>query len=54
MSLDGWLAQLLLMIGAFALATAIAAAAGAANLGTAMTVGVLAFAATYVWLIAKR
>lgn len=54
MSLDGWLGQLVLILGAFVVGTVVAAAFGAANLGTAMTVGVIAFAAAYMWVIVKR
>ena len=35
-------------------ATAIAAALGAANFGTALTFGQLAFAATIVWVMLRR
>jgi hypothetical protein len=45
--------QLALMLGAFVLATAVAELLGAANLGTAMSFGQLAFAATVVWVIVK-
>jgi hypothetical protein len=46
--------DLALMAAAFALGTGAAEAAGAANLGTALTFGVIAFAATVVWIIVKR
>ena len=46
--------DLTLLAGAFALATAIAELLGAANLGTAMTIGVLAFAATLIWVLLAR
>jgi hypothetical protein len=46
--------DLALLAGAFALATAVAELFGAANLGTAMTVGVLAFAATLLWILLAR
>ena len=36
------------------MATAVAELLGAANLGTAMTVGVIAFAATLVWVLLVR
>ncbi len=39
---------------AFAGATAIAAALGAANFGTALTFGQLAFAATLVWVLLRE
>lgn len=44
-------AQLALMLGAFVLGTAIAAALGAASFGTALGVGQLCFAATLVWAL---
>ena len=46
--------ELALMLGAFALATLVAEAFGAANTGTAMTFGILAFAATAVWVMVRR
>ena len=46
--------ELALMLGAFALGTLVAEAFGAVNTGTAMTFGVLAFAATTVWVMVKR
>ena len=46
--------QLALLLGVFALATAIAALLGAKNFGTALTFGQLAFAATLVWVLVKR
>jgi hypothetical protein len=41
------------LLAVFALATAIAAALGAANFGTALTFGELAFAVTLVWTIVR-
>jgi len=46
--------SLAIMIGAFAVATLIAELAGAANLGTAMTFGQMAFAASLVYVLVKR
>jgi hypothetical protein len=46
--------ELLLLLAAFAAATALAELLGAINLGTAFGVGQLAFAATLVWLLLKR
>jgi hypothetical protein len=46
--------DLALLAGAFALATGVAELFGAANLGTAMTVGVLAFTATLLWILLSR
>jgi hypothetical protein len=48
------LVDLLLMIGAFAVATLVAQAAGAPNLGTAMTFGQIAFALAAFYVIVKR
>ncbi len=47
-------AKLGVPLGAFAAATAIAAALGAPNLGTAMTFGQLAFAATAIYILVRR
>ncbi len=44
---------LALMLGAFVLATVVAELLGAANLGTALTFGQLAFAATLVAVLVK-
>lgn len=48
------LQDLAIMAGAFALATLIAEFAGAANLGTAMSFGVIAFAVALVAVILRR
>lgn len=48
------LTELVLMLGAFVAATLIAELLGAANTGTALAFGQLAFAATLVWVILKR
>jgi uncharacterized membrane protein (DUF485 family) len=45
---------LALMLAAFALGTLLAELFGAVNLGTALTFGQLAFAATVVWVIVRR
>jgi hypothetical protein len=50
----GWGVDLALMLGAAALATAIAALAGAKNFGTALTFGQLAFAAVLVYVLLRR
>ena len=42
-----------LMLGAFAAGTAIAAAAGAENFGTALAFGQIAFAATLAWVLIR-
>lgn len=44
-------AQLALMLGAFLLGTAIAAALGAIGFGVALGVGQVCFAATLVWVL---
>jgi hypothetical protein len=46
--------QAAVLIGVFATTSAIALAAGAANLGTAMGIGQIAFAIVLVWLLLKR
>lgn len=43
--------QLALMLGAFVLGTAIAAALGAVSFGVALGVGQLCFVATLVWAL---
>jgi hypothetical protein len=46
--------DLLLMLAAFVLATAVAALLGAANFGTALTFGQIAFAAALCWVLLRR
>ena len=46
--------NLLLMFGAFILASALAGALGATNLGTALAFGQMAFAASTVYVLLKR
>jgi hypothetical protein len=46
--------NLLMMFAAFVLASAIAGALGAANLGTALAFGQMAFAACTVYVLLKR
>jgi len=46
--------ELAILLGAFAAATGIAALAGAANFGTALTFGQIAFAGTLVWIMLTR
>ena len=48
------LRDLALMLGAFVAASALAAALGAANFGTALTFGQIAFAAALVWVLVRR
>jgi hypothetical protein len=47
-------AQIALLVGVFAATTGIAELVGAANLGTAMGIGQIAFAITLVWLLLRR
>jgi hypothetical protein len=47
-------ADLALLAGAFALGTAAAAALGAANFGTALAFGQIAFAPALVWVLVHR
>ena len=42
------------LVGAFAVATAIAAAFGATNFGTALAFGQMVFAAALVWVLLTR
>jgi hypothetical protein len=46
--------DLLVLLLVFAIVTAIAAALGAANFGTALTFGQIAFAGALVWVLLKR
>jgi hypothetical protein len=46
--------DLLIMFATFVLATALAGALGAANLGTALAFGQIAFAASAVYVMLKR
>ena len=46
--------DLLIVIGAFALGSAIAGALGAVNLGTALAFGQIAFAASLVYVLVRR
>jgi hypothetical protein len=51
---SGWLVDLALMLGAFAAATLVAELAHAANLGTAMSFGQIAFALAAVFVLLRR
>ncbi len=42
------------MVAAFALASALAAAFGAANFGTALTFGQISFVAALLWVLLRR
>jgi hypothetical protein len=46
--------DVVILLGVFAIASAIAAALGAANFGTALTFGQLGFAAALVWVLLRR
>jgi hypothetical protein len=46
--------DLAVLLGAFAVASAIAAALGAANFGTALAFGQIGFAAALVWVLLTR
>lgn len=46
--------DLLIMFGAFVLASALAGALGAANLGTALAFGQIGFAVSVVYVMVKR
>jgi hypothetical protein len=46
--------QAALLLAVFATTTALALLAGAANLGTAMGIGQIAFAIVLVWLLLRR
>jgi ABC-type methionine transport system permease subunit len=46
--------DLAMIVGAFVLASALAGALGAPNLGTAMSFGQMAFAASVVFVMLKR
>ena len=46
--------DLLIMFGAFVIASALAGALGAANLGTALAFGQMAFALGLVYVLLKR
>lgn len=50
----GWAGDLALMVGAFAAAAVVAGLAGAENLGTALSFGVLAFALALIWTLLRR
>jgi hypothetical protein len=50
----GPLIDLALMFGAFVLASAIAGALGAPNLGTALSFGQIAFAVTVAYVLLRR
>ncbi len=49
-----WLGDLAVMAGAFAVVTVVAELLGAANLGTAMAFGQMAFALALVYVLVRR
>lgn len=49
-----WRVDLLILVGAFAVASAIAGLFGAANLGTALTFGQIGFAAALMYVLLRR
>jgi hypothetical protein len=49
-----WARDLITMIAAFVLASALAGALGAANLGTALAFGQIAFAVSAVYVMVRR
>jgi hypothetical protein len=46
--------DLAILLGAFAIASALAGALGAANFGTALAFGQIGFAAALVWVLLRR
>jgi hypothetical protein len=46
--------DMVVVLGAFAAATGVAELLGAANMGTALTFGQMAFAATLLWVLLAR
>jgi type IV secretory pathway VirB2 component (pilin) len=51
---DRTLTDIAILVGAFAVASAIAAVLGATNFGTALAFGQLGFAAALVWVLLTR
>jgi hypothetical protein len=51
---SGSAVDLTVLLGAFLASTAIAAALGAANFGTALSFGQIGFAAALVWVLVRR
>jgi hypothetical protein len=49
-----WAVDLAIMLGAFVLATVVAELAGAANLGTALSFGQIAFVLAAVFVLLRR
>jgi hypothetical protein len=51
---SAWAADLAIVLGAFVLASALAGAFGAANLGTALSFGQIGFVLALVYVLIKR
>jgi hypothetical protein len=51
---SSWLVDLALLVGGFAVASALAAAFGTPNLGTALSFGQIGFALALVYVLLKR
>jgi hypothetical protein len=49
-----WWSDLAIVLGAFAVVSALAGALGAANLGTALSFGQIGFAVAVVWVLLRR
>ena len=52
--MTGFAGDLAILVAALAVATALAALAGAANLGTALSFGQMGFAAALVYVLVRR
>lgn len=52
--MGGWRTDLLILLTAMVVATAVAAAAGAANFGTALGIGQIGFALAAVYVLLRR
>lgn len=52
--MKGWRGDLLIILGTFVLVSAIAGAAGAANVGTALSFGQIGFALAVMYVLARR
>lgn len=52
--MSGWRGDLAIVLGAFVVVTLVTEALGAANLGTALTFGQIAFAAALVFVMLRR
>jgi hypothetical protein len=50
----GWLGDVLIVLGTFAAVSALAAALGAANIGTAQSFGQMGFAVALLYVLLRR